>query len=284
MYAVTGITGQVGGAVATRLLEAGQAVRAIVRNEARGGPWAERGCAVALAEMTDADALAAAFEGAEAAFIVIPPMFDPAPGFPEVRAVIAALTEALARARPARVVCLSTIGAQAAEPNLLSQLGLVERALGGLSMPVAFLRAAWFMENAAGDLAAARAGLVPSHLQPLDRPVPMVAVADIARVAAETMRASWSGVRVVELEGPRRVSPNDLASAFSDALGHQVRVEAVPREIWETSFRAAGARNPGPRARMIDGFNAGWIAFEGVPLKGATEIDAVIRRIVGRAW
>ena len=58
----------------------------------------------------------------------------------------------------------------------------------------------------------------------------------------------------------------------------------MPREIWETSFRAAGARNPGPRARMIDGFNAGWIAFEGVPLKGATEIDAVIRRIVGRAW
>ena len=167
MYAVTGITGQVGGAVATRLLEAGQAVRAIVRNEARGGPWAERGCAVALAEMTDADALAAAFEGAEAAFIVIPPMFDPAPGFPEVRAVIAALTEALARARPARVVCLSTIGAQAAEPNLLSQLGLVERALGGLSMPVAFLRAAWFMENAAGDLAAEYdAALGPEPLDP----------------------------------------------------------------------------------------------------------------------
>jgi uncharacterized protein YbjT (DUF2867 family) len=283
MYAVTGITGQVGRAVATRLLEAGQAVRAIVRDEAKGASWAERGCAVALAEMTDADALAAAFEGAEAAFIVIPPMFDPAPGFPEVGAVIAALADALSRARPARVVCLSTIGAQATEPNLLSQLGLVERALGELSMPVAFLRAAWFMENAAGDLAAARAGVVPSHLQPLDRPVPMVAVADIGGVAAELMRASWSGVRVVELVGPRRVSPNDIAAAFADALGHPVRAEAVPRETWETTFRAAGARNPGPRARMIDGFNEGWIAFEGTPMKGTAGINAVIRRIAGRA-
>lgn len=283
MYAVTGITGQVGGAVATRLLEAGHEVRAIVRDELKGAPWAERGCAIAMATMTDANALAAAFDGAEAAFIVIPPMFDPAPGFPEVRAVIAALTEALLRARPARVVCLSTIGAQAAEPNLLSQLGLVERALGELPMPFAFLRAAWFMENAAGDLAAARAGVVPSHLQPVDRPVPMVAVADIGGVAAELMRASWSGVWVVELEGPRRVSPNDLAAAFADALGHPVRAEAVPRETWETTFRAAGARDPGPRTRMIDGFNEGWIAFEGTPVKGTTGIDAVIRRIAGRA-
>jgi uncharacterized protein YbjT (DUF2867 family) len=181
------------------------------------------------------------------------------------------------------VVCLSTIGAQAAEPNLLSQLGLVERALAQLPMPVAFLRAAWFMENAAGDLAAAQAGVFPSHLQPLDRPISMVAVADIGRVAAELMRASWSGVRVVELEGPRRVSPNDIAAAFADALGHPVRAEAVPRETWETTFRAAGARNPGPRTRMIDGFNEGWIAFEGTPMKGTTGIDAVIRRIAGRA-
>jgi hypothetical protein len=35
--------------------------------------------------MNDAVALARAFDGAEAVFILLPPNFDPAPGFPEYR-------------------------------------------------------------------------------------------------------------------------------------------------------------------------------------------------------
>jgi NAD(P)H dehydrogenase (quinone) len=42
------------------------------------------------------------------------------------------------------------------QPNLLNQLGLVEKALGALPTPVCFLRAAWFMENVAWDVAPAR--------------------------------------------------------------------------------------------------------------------------------
>ena len=51
MYAVTGITGKVGGAVANALLEGGQSVRAIVRDEEKGKPWAAKGCAVAVASV-----------------------------------------------------------------------------------------------------------------------------------------------------------------------------------------------------------------------------------------
>jgi uncharacterized protein YbjT (DUF2867 family) len=94
------------------------------------------------------------------------------------------VTTAIEAANPSKVVCLSTIGAQATQPNLLNQLGLLERALGALPSPVCFLRAVWFMENAAWDVAPARdAGVVPSFLQPLDKPVPMVATADIGHLA-----------------------------------------------------------------------------------------------------
>jgi NAD(P)H dehydrogenase (quinone) len=48
MYAVTGITGKVGGAVASALLEASLSVRAVVRDDEKGKPWAAKGCAVAL--------------------------------------------------------------------------------------------------------------------------------------------------------------------------------------------------------------------------------------------
>src|SRR5580698_1731106 len=117
MYAITGITGKVGGALAEALLARDQRVRAIVRNADKGDTWRERGCEVALATMQDATSLSAAFEGAHGVFILPPSEFDPSPGFPEAHAVINAVEEALKKVLPPKVVCLSTTGAQASHPN-----------------------------------------------------------------------------------------------------------------------------------------------------------------------
>ncbi|MEI5995672.1 NmrA family NAD(P)-binding protein [Paraburkholderia bengalensis] len=286
MFAITGITGKVGGAVARRLLAAGQPVRAVVRDVKRAGPWAERGCELATARMEDAASLTAAFEGAKGVFILPPSEFDPEPGFPEARAVIDAVSSAIVKARPDRVVCLSTIGAQADESNLLTQRTLMEQALREMPMPVTFLRPGWFMENAAWDVASARDdGVIASYLQPLDKPVPMVATADVGRVAAELLQQTWSGVRIVELEGPRRVSPNDLASSFARVLDRQVRAEVVDRQTWEALFRSQGMKHPLPRMRMLDGFNEGWIDFERHPdeiVRGDVELDTVLGELVSR--
>ncbi|WP_349010704.1 NAD(P)H-binding protein [Rhizobium sp. RCAM05973] len=156
MYAITGITGQVGGAVARSLLADKLAVRAVLRNEAKAAEWKAQGCDIAIADMDDATRLSAAFRGAEAVFILPPSEFDPEPGFPEAMRVIEAIVAALAEARPKRVVCLSTIGADAPHENLLSQRTPLEQALGAIDLPVTFLRPGWFMENALWDVAAAR--------------------------------------------------------------------------------------------------------------------------------
>jgi uncharacterized protein YbjT (DUF2867 family) len=263
MFAITGITGKVGGETARHLLSAKQSVRAVLRDVNKKASWAQRGCDVVIADMSDAAALTAAFGDAEAVFVLLPPVFDPSPGFPETRATVAALRSALQAARPGKVVCLSTIGAQATQSNLLTQLTMMEQAIGGLPMPVVFLRPAWFMENSSWDLAAARGkGVIPSFLQPLDRPLPMVATADVGRVAANLLQEPSSGKRVVELEGPRRITPNEIAATFAEVLGHPVRAEAVPRETWEGLFKSQGMKNPTPRIQMLDGFNQGWIEFE----------------------
>ncbi len=57
MYAITGITGKVGGALARSLLTEGLPVRAVLRDEAKAAEWRARGCDVALAEMDDAASL-----------------------------------------------------------------------------------------------------------------------------------------------------------------------------------------------------------------------------------
>jgi uncharacterized protein YbjT (DUF2867 family) len=216
-------------------------------------------------------------------FILPPPEFDPAPGFPEAARVVEAVHAALDRARPAKVVCLSTIGARAAQTNLLTQRTMMEDALSTLPIPVTFLRPGWFMENAAWDLASARdEGILHSFLQPLDKPVPMVATADVGRVAAALLQETWQGVREVELEGPRRVAPDDVARTFAHILGRPVRAEAVPRETWEALFLSQGMRHPMPRIRMLDGFNEGWIDFThtGAHIRGEVELETVLRGLL----
>ncbi|WP_369788155.1 NmrA family NAD(P)-binding protein [Rouxiella sp. WC2420] len=284
MYVITGITGKVGGVVARQLLKAGKPVRAVIRDATKAPFWQKLGCEIALADMADAKALEAAFLGATAVFILPPSDFDPEPDFPEATKVILAVCDALKAARPQKVVCLSTIGAQATQSNLLTQRTLMEQALSALDLPIAFLRPGWFIENSAFDLDSARSnGVIHSFLQPLDKTVPMVATADVGRVAANLLQEKWTGKRIVELEGPERISPHNLANAFSKILGRTVIAEAVPRENWESLFRSQGAKNPQPRMRMIDGFNEEWITYQGAPAEriiGEVALITVLSEIV----
>ncbi|MBB6242482.1 NmrA family NAD(P)-binding protein [Rhodanobacter sp. MP1X3] len=286
MYAITGITGQVGSAVADNLLAQGHHVRAVVRNPEKAEAWKARGCEIAIADVNDVAALTHAFHDVEGVFVLMPPVFDPSPGFPEAKAILASLHGALAAAHPPRIVCLSTIGAQATQPNLLNLLGIMETCLAELPSPVTFLRAGWFMENALWDVPAARdEGVLRSFLQPLDKPFPMIATKDIGAIAAELLQETWCGTRIVELEGQRRITPNALAAAFTKALGHAVKAEIVPRDTWIDLFTHQGMKNPTPRAQMIDGFNEGWIRFESDDAhvrKGSTSLDTVIAELVAR--
>ncbi len=77
-----------------------------------------------------------------------------------------------------------------------------------------------------------------------------------------------------------------MAGGFACAVGHPVRMQAVPRDTWEALFRSRGMTNPMPRIRMIDGFNEGWIDFEGPPAekrRGQVDLDTVLKELVAKA-
>ncbi|MGH8156777.1 MAG: NmrA family NAD(P)-binding protein [Rhodanobacter sp.] len=272
MYAIMGITGQVGSAAAKYLLDNGQRVRAIVRDKRKAATWIARGAEIAIADWSDAKALATAFDNVEGTFVMLPANFAPSPDFAEPRALLQTLTAALRRAQPPKVVALSSIGAQRERDlGLITQLHLLEQALDALPLPRTHVRAAWFMENLRWDVALAQhEGRLASYLQPLDRAIPMVSTDDIGRTIASTLTETWHGRRVIELEGPRRYSPRDMAQALAAVLEHDIETIAVPREQWSARFEDEGmpAERTGPRIAMLDGFNSGWIDFEG----GATEL------------
>ena len=77
MFAITGITGQVGGEVARNLLAAHRTVRGVVRDVSKCKAWAERGCQLVSADINDAAALTDAFKDVDGVFILVPPNFDP---------------------------------------------------------------------------------------------------------------------------------------------------------------------------------------------------------------
>lgn len=286
MFAITGITGQVGGAVAGRLLATGHPVRAIVRDAQRGAAWRDRGCDVAIVpDASDVAALGTALHGANGVFLMNPPNYDPEPGFPDTHRVASAFAEALESSRPDRAVFLSTVGAQVDRFNLLNNGGIVERALRQTSVPVALLRPAWFLENVAWDVPAARQGRIESYLQPLDHAIDMVGVRDIGRIASELLTEQWESTRIIELRGPAKVGARDIADAFSRALGKIVEVGTIPRDTWEGRFRAEGMQHPEARIAMLDGFNQGWINFQGHGAEqrtGAISLDDVVGALIAR--
>ena len=97
MFAITGITGNVGGEVARNLLAAGRPVRAVVRDVRQGEAWAKRGCDLVGANINEAASLTAAFKGSEGVFVLVPSNFDPSADFCEARTTAATLSSVLDR-------------------------------------------------------------------------------------------------------------------------------------------------------------------------------------------
>ena len=266
LFFVSGITGQVGGATARRLLEEGHMVRALVRDPSKSAAWSQRGVDVRQGDFNDPASVASALEGVTGAFLMMPPTMTPSPGFPEAKAVIASFVEALRLSPPPRLALLSSIGSQQSSGlGLITSTHLMEGALNDLPFPTAFVRAGGFLENSIGGLGTAAAtGVYYSFYQPTDRALPMIATVDIGAEIARLLVSGWDGKKIVELGSP--VSPDDLARAMAEALGRPVKAQAIPREQWAATLETFGMPPgaTGPYEEMLDGSNSGWIDF-GVP-------------------
>lgn len=264
MYAIMDITGQVGSAAAKYLLERGHRVRGIVHGKDKAAARAVRGVDLVVAD--GPEALAAAFAGTEGVFVALPASLAPGSDFAASRTLIGTLVAALRKVRPPKVVALSSIGAQhPRELGLLTPLHLLEQALDALPLPRAHVRAAWFMENLSRHVVPAQLeGRLESFLSPLERALPMVSTDDVGRTVASTLEETWFGRRLIEVEGPRRYSPLDMAQSLAAVLEHDVETSAIPRGQWAARFADEGmpADRIAAHSAMLDGFNSGWIGFE----------------------
>ena len=241
MFVVTGATGNTGSAVADTLLQLGKPVKVVVRDNAKGDAWKAKGAQVAIADLSDSSALAAALKGAEGAYIMVPPLYNTNSFLSDMAKLSDAIAAGIKASGIPYIVMLSSVGAQHAEgTGPIRNLHYAESIIPNAVPNATFLRASYFMENYAPVLGAAAGGGVLPSFFPADFRFPMNATLDIGRIAADLLLHPAPGLRVVEMEGPARYTPADIAAALTTLLGKPVHVLELPMDAVVPEFTKLG--------------------------------------------
>ncbi len=284
MYTIAGVTGQVGSVVANELLAAGEDVRVLVRDPAKGEPWARRGVEVAVADLRDASGLADALRGSQGAFVLLPLNLTS----PTVIAEAAELTEAVGAAIEAagvpHVVALSSVGADLPEETgAIEWLHRLENRLRGTGAVLTAVRSGHFQEKTRDLLGAVHAaGIYPVLRDTADVPIPMVAVRDVGAVIASALREPAEAHRVIDVEGPE-YTERQVAETVASLVGRPVEVVTIPRPGWVGSLIEAGLSPEGAEliAGLYDADQRDVLKPAGDHLvHGQTRLDETLRDLV----
>lgn len=265
LYAVAGVSGRTGATVAQTLLNKGNRVRVIVRNKIKGDVWSKLGAEVMVADMDDVHSLTEALSGVQGAYMISPPQYASNDLFLQADSMAGVLVESATIAKLPKLVVLSSVGAEKKTgTGWIGMNHILEQYLSAVEFPVTFLRAAYFMENWIPMIEGAlETGILPSFLAPLDTRLPMIATADIGRLAVEILKEEWIGVRIAELEGPESYTPQDLALELSFLLNRPIDAVQIPFAKWPNAV-AGQAFSQAALAGFIEmtaGINSGHIAF-----------------------
>jgi uncharacterized protein YbjT (DUF2867 family) len=217
-------TGNIGSKLAIRLLDAGAELTVIARDPTKVAALAGRGARVVTGSQADPAVVTEATRGADALFWLTPPDYTAADFRKYQRQMGGAAAAAIRETGVARVVDLSSIGAQLPSGvGAISGLHDVEELINAAAKNVVLLRCGFFMENFLG-LAQPVKNMGKLFMPiPPEVPMPMVATTDIAEVAARwLLDASWTGHRVTGAHGPADLPMTEVARVLSRVLGKPI--------------------------------------------------------------
>lgn len=284
MYVIAGVTGHVGSVAAKELLDKDKKVKVLVRDRAKGAPWADRGAEVAVGELGDKAFLTGALHGAEGFYTLLPADFTVPDLFAYQRELADSIATAVQASKVPHVVVLSSLGADLAEgTGPIKGLHYLEDKLRATGTVLTAIRASYFQENLENGLGPARsAGIYPNFGSSAEVAIPMVATHDLGVVVAQALISPPSRSEAVDVVGPRYTT-NQVVEKLGRALGKKVEVQNVPETGWAAAMVQAGFPEPIARsfAEMYGAFDKGRIQPHGDrTIQGKTEIDQVIRTLV----
>ncbi|MFE3051689.1 SDR family oxidoreductase [Nocardia sp. NPDC059239] len=253
MIVITGATGTIGSEVVRQLAARGVKVRAVTRNpESTQFP---DGVEVVRGDYGDTASMAAAFDGAESAFLV-------GQLGPEYVELDKRLAETARDAGVRRLVKLSAIGTGDPAVGVISTWHVPgEQAVRDSGRAWTILRPSSFASNTLRWADMVRAG----------KPVPNTAGAgaqgvvdprDVAAVAVEALLSDAHSGQVYTLTGPETLTVRDQAAILATELGRPVEVADLPLDIARGYMLDSGLSEEFADASMVaqgfvrDGGNA----------------------------
>jgi uncharacterized protein YbjT (DUF2867 family) len=245
MYVITGATGNIGGKLAKMLLAEGKRVRVVGRNVDKLEALAQRGAEVCRGSLQDEAFLAETFQGAKAAYVMIPPNHQAENLRAYQNRVGEVIFTVLKNARVKYIVNLSSLGAH--RPDKTGPiLGLYdqEQRLNWLrEANLVHLRPTFFMENLLNNIHLMKTKGINGTPLKGDLALPVVATKDIARVASEYLLGlGFKGVLVRELLGQRNITMTEMTQILGKAIGLdnlqyvQLSYEDAMRSMIEAGF------------------------------------------------
>jgi uncharacterized protein YbjT (DUF2867 family) len=244
MFVVLGATGNTGSAAVRTLLAKGARVRAVGRDTARIQQVLGTGVEPFVADVYDAASLAKAFEGADGAYVMIPPRIKEPDLLASGAKMSDAITNALKESSVKRIVVLSSIGAQHDKKTgpILALHDFEQKLATVNGKDFLILRPATFLENLLMLIGLIKSmGFVAGGIKGSLK-MPMIAAQDIGEVAGnELLSGSFTGKEIRELLGERDISFDEAAYAIGAEIGKpKLSYQNFPNFLVEQALKQMG--------------------------------------------
>ena len=222
MYVVLGATGHTGSIIANFLLAKSERVRVVGREVSRLDRFVRKGAEAFPANVSDAAALTAAFSGARAAYLMLPPSMTSTDYRTDQEREGDAIAKAVRDSGLHYAVLLSSYGAHVpAGTGPIAGLHSFEQKLEAINgLNVLYLRPGYFMENNLMAVSMIRDMGMFGHALLPDVKLPMIATRDIGDYAAQRLlKLDFSGKQTRELLGQRDLSITEATTVIARGIG-----------------------------------------------------------------
>ena len=228
---VTAATGNTGSILIPSLIEAGEEVRAFVRNEEKAKPLKDAGAEIYLGDLDDSTSIDQALDGIEKVYLCT---WNGPTASSQGKNIIEAIQRV---GTNPYIVRHSAFGSEGS--RIIQQIDEVDNALKASGLQWSSIKPTFFMQNL---MMAAQTIQSEGNIywDWTDGKVGMIDIRDVAGSALGALRGNAEKEKEYILTGPQAISMHDVAESFSKALGKKINYIPVPHEASKEAMMGMG--------------------------------------------
>lgn len=254
-YVITGSIGHISKPVVAQLVAANHHVTVITSNAERVADIEALGATAKVGSVEDAAFITSVFAGADAVYLMIPPIWKTDNWYGHQQAVANNYVTAIKANNVKYVVQLSSIGAHMRKgAGPINGLGYLEEQLLGLQdVNTIALRPSYFFYNLLNQIGLVKqAGIFGSNFGGGDEKLVLVDTSDIAAVAAEKLlNLSFAGFTTQYIASDE-VTTDEIAQVLGEAIGKP----GTPWVTFTDEQSLQGMLGAGLDAEIANGYTA----------------------------